>query len=59
MNELKKDRIEFYQKELCYWNLQRDLRIEALLNNDLDLEFIESKISNYQEWLKKELEEKE
>ena len=59
MDALKKDRIEFYQKELIYWNLQRDLRVDTLLNNDLDLEYIESKISNYQEWLKKELQEME
>ena len=59
MNALKKDRIEFYKQELEYWNNKRNELIENFLNFNDDLELIESKISNYVEWLNKELQDKE
>lgn len=59
MNALKKDRIEFYKQELEYWNNKRNELIENFLNYNDDLELIECKISNYVEWLNKELQDKE
>lgn len=59
MTSEKKERIEWYKQELEYWNKKRNELIDNFLNYNEDLEFVENNISNYQEWIRKELQEKE
>ena len=62
--EFIKDRIDFYQREIKYWNCKRDLLIEKLINDDHDFDYIfacdevvecEEKIAIYNEWITEEL----
>lgn len=54
---IKNDRIEFYKNELNFWKEKKEMLLNGTLKNDFDIDYIDSKIENYDEWLSKELQE--